>query len=318
MSDARARAEQRWTQVAERGSMLGLRITIACYRLFGRPLSLALVHCIVTYFFLTGASARAAARAYQRRVVAMFGDGTELGAQPGSWECFQQFRAFALAIFDRIVLWFGDEEDFRYEVVGVESYDRLVTPECGAIVVGAHVGSFDALRALSRRDGRVVNVLMFTRNAPLINSFFQKLSPDTEIRVIQADSQSLDTVLRIRACIRRGELVAMLGDRVEPGDRGRSCRVPLLGGLVDLPAAPYLLAGLLGCPLFFMVALRERGGSYRVVAEVLTEKLEFVRGEREKQVQELAAAYAGRLEHYCALRPYQWFNFFDYWGEGSA
>jgi predicted LPLAT superfamily acyltransferase len=297
--------------------MLGLRITVACYRLFGRPLSLVLVHCIVTYFFLTGRSARAATRAYQRRVVARFGADGELGADPGAWQCFQQFRAFALAIFDRIVMWFGDETDFRYEVIGIEHYDRLVTSERGAIVVGSHIGSFDALRALSRRDGRTVNVLMFTRNAPLINSFFQKLSPDTEVRVIQADASSLDTVLKIRACIGRGELVAMLGDRVEPGDRGRSCRVSLLGGAIALPTAPYLLAGLIGCPLFFMVALREPGGSYRVTAEVLAEKVEFVRGERDKQVRELAEAYAGRLEHYCAIRPYQWFNFFDFWEEGA-
>jgi predicted LPLAT superfamily acyltransferase len=306
---------RRWTHVAERGSLLGLRITVTCYRLFGRSLSLILVHCIVTYFFLTGKAARAATRAYQRRVVEMFGTGTQLGADPGMWQCFQQFRAFALAVFDRIVMWFGDEADFRYDVVGIEHYDRLLRPDRGAIVIGAHIGSFDALRALSRRDGRTVNVLMFTRNAPLINSFFQQLSRDSEVRVIQADAQSLDTVLRIRACIERGELVAMLGDRVEPGDHGRRCRVSLLGGSVELPTAPYILAGLLGCPLFFMVALREPEGSYRISAEVLAETVEFARGEREKQVRELAAAYADRLEHYCATRPYQWFNFFDYWEE---
>jgi predicted LPLAT superfamily acyltransferase len=309
---------RRWTQVAERGSLLGLRILIACYRAFGRPLSLLLVHGIVAYFFLTGRAARAATRAYQRRVVETFGPDTQLGAAPGVWQCFQQFRAFALAIFDRIVMWFGDEADFHYDVVGTEHFDRLVGSDRGAIVVGSHIGSFDALRALSRRDGRVVNVLMFTRNAPLINSFFQQLSPETEMRVIQADAQSHDTVLRIRACIERGELVAMLGDRVEPGDRGRRCRVSLLGGSVELPTAPYILAGLLGCPLFFMVALREPEGSYRITAEVLAETVRFERGEREKQVQELATAFAGRLEHYCAARPFQWFNFFDYWEEGAG
>jgi predicted LPLAT superfamily acyltransferase len=309
---------RRWTHVAERGSLLGLRITVTCYRLFGRSLSLILVHCIVTYFFLTGKAARAATRAYQRRVVEMFGTSTQLGADPGMWQCFQQFRAFALAVFDRIVMWFGDEADFRYDVGGIEHNDRLLRPDRGAIVIGAHIGSFDALRALSRRDGRTVNVLMFTRNAPLINSFFQQLSRDSEVRVIQADAQSLDTVLRIRACIERGELVAMLGDRVEPGDHGRRCCVSLLGGSVELPTAPYVLAGLLGCPLFFMVAVREPEGSYRISAEVLAETVKFERGERDKRVRELAAAYAGRLEYYCATRPYQWFNFFDYWEEGAA
>jgi predicted LPLAT superfamily acyltransferase len=67
-----------------------------------------------------------------------------------------------------------------------------------------------------------------------------------------------------------------------------------------------------------MVALREKWGSYRVFAEVLSEHVVFRRGERDKGIHELAAAYAGRLEHYCLKAPLQWFNFFDYWGEGAA
>jgi predicted LPLAT superfamily acyltransferase len=308
----------RWNQIAERGSLLSLKIMIGFYRAFGLRLSLALVDCIAVYFFLTGGAARQSTRFYQRRVAAMWGDGTEVGRSPGNWQRFQQIRAFSLSIFDRIVLWSGGEADFRYEVEGFEHYDRLLASGRGAIIVGAHLGSFDALRALSGPVGRVVNVLMFTRNAPLINSFFKQLSTETEVRVIQADATTFDSVLRIRSCIERGELVAMLGDRVEPTDHGRTCRVSLLGGSVDVPAAPYLLAGLLGCPLFFMVALRERDGSYRVVAEVLAEKVAWERGERQQQVQELAAAYAGRVEHYCSVQPFQWFNFFDYWDDGAT
>jgi predicted LPLAT superfamily acyltransferase len=297
--------------------MLGLRITVACYRLFGRPLSLVLVHGIVSYFFLTGRVHRRASLAYLRRVAAAPGGAARLGRAPDLWASFLHFRAFALSIFDRLVLWFGREDDLRFEVVGREHYDRLLTPTRGAIVVGAHLGSFDALRALADRDGRVVNVLMYTRHAPRINAVFRQLAPDVQVRVIQVDRHSMDTVLRIRSCIERGELVAMLGDRVEPADRGRTCSVSLLGDTVELPEAPYLLAGLLGCPIFFMVALRQKNGCYRVLAEVLAERVEFGRKEREKRVRELAAAYAGRLEHHCLAAPYQWFNFYDYWQEGA-
>jgi predicted LPLAT superfamily acyltransferase len=306
-----------WSRIGEVGSTLGLRITLACYRLFGRSLSLVLVHGIVSYFFLTGRAARKASLAYLRRVAAVPGGAVSLGRAPGVWASFLHFRAFALSIFDRIELWFGRENNLRFHVVGREHCDRLLTPERGAIVVGAHLGSFDALRALADRDGPVVNVLMYTRHAPRINAVFRQLSPNAQVRVIQADPRSMDTVLRIRSCIQRGEVVAMLGDRVEPNDRSRTCRISLLGDTVELPEAPYLLAGLLGCPIFFMVALREKGGSYRVFAEVLSKQVELGRGERDKRIRELAAAYAGRLEHYCLTAPYQWFNFFDYWGEGT-
>ena len=308
----------RWYRIDEVGSALGLRITVACYQVFGRSLSLILVHGIVGYFFLTRRAARRASRAYLRRVAAVPAGAAAMGRPPGIWLSFLHFRALALSIFDRLVLWLGREGTLRFQIVGREHYDRLLTAERGAIVVGAHLGNFDALRALAERDARVVNVLMYTRHAPRINAVFEKLSPRARVRVIQADPNSMDAVLRIRACIARGELVAILGDRVEPGDRRRTCAVSLLGDTVEIPQAPYLLAGLLGCPLFFMVALREKGGRYRVFAEVLSEHVVFRRGERDKGIHELAAAYAGRLEHYCLKAPLQWFNFFDYWEEGAA
>jgi predicted LPLAT superfamily acyltransferase len=294
--------------------MWGLRVTVACYRVFGRPLSLVLVHAIVAYFFLTGRAEREASLAYLRRVAAVPEGAAALGRAPGVWTSFLHFRAFALSIFDRLVLWFGRERDLRFEVIGREHYDRLLTPTRGAIVVGAHLGSFDALRALAERDGRVVNVLMYTQHAPRINAVFRQLSPHVQLRVIQVERDSMGTVLSIRSCIERGEIVAMLGDRVEPAERGRTCPATLLGGRIELPEAPYLLAGLLGCPLFFMVALRQPGGLYRVFAEVLSERVELPRDERDKRLRELAAAYAGRLEHHLLSAPYQWFNFFDLWG----
>ncbi len=318
MSAAAASERSGWSRAAERGSMLGLRVTVASYRWLGRWLSLPLVHAIVAYFYLTGRAQRRASRAYLRRVAAVPEGATALGRPPGAWASFLQFRAFALGIFDRLMLWFGRGDELSFEVEGREHYDRLLTPTRGAIVVGAHLGSFDALRALADRDGRVVNVLMYTRHAPRINAVFERLSPDLRLRVIQVDGDSMGTVLQIRSCVERGELVAMLGDRVEPTERGRTCRVTLLGGVVEIPEAPYRLAGLLGCPLFFMVALRGDGPHYRVVAEVLAERVELARGERGKGLDELAAAYAGRLEHHLLRAPYQWFNFYDYWSEGAA
>jgi predicted LPLAT superfamily acyltransferase len=308
----------RWSRMAERGSSLGMRITVWCYRVFGRPASLVLVHCIVTYFYLTGRGARRASLAYLRRVASVPAGRAALGRPPGRWASFLHFRAFALSIFDRLVHWFGRESDFRYEVAGLEDLRALLRPDRGAIVVGAHLGSFDALRALADRDGRMVNVLMYTRHAPRINAVFRRLDPDVQFRVIQAEPNATDTVLRIRACVERGELVAILADRVEPNDRGRTERVQLLGGSVDLPAAPYLMAGLIGCPVFFMVAIRQGAGRYRVTGEVLAERVEQGRDERDKHVRELVAAYAGRLEHHLLTAPYQWFNFYDYWKEGLS
>ena len=40
-------------------------------------------------------------------------------------------------------------------------------------------------------------------------------------------------------------------------------------------------------------------------------------GEREKVGGEQLTSYAERLEYHCTRTPYQWFNFFDYWGDAA-
>jgi predicted LPLAT superfamily acyltransferase len=171
------------------------------------------------------------------------------------------------------------------------------------------------MRLLAKRKQTVVNVLMFTEHAQRINRIFRELSPEAEARVIQADPDSVESVFEIRRCLERGEHVAILGDRVEPGDRHRSSRVPLLGGAVELPQAPFLLASLLGCPVLMLVALRRGPGRYELFAEPLTDGARLRRPAREEAIDTLLNAYAQRLEQHCLRDPHQWFNFFDYWGD---
>ena len=307
-----------WSRVAERGSLWGLRLTVWCYRNFGRTLSLALVHAIVAYFFLTDRAGRRASRAYLRRVYVTPEGRSSLGHAPGTWASFLHYREFALAIFDRLAIWFGRDDEISVEAHGTELIDRVTEQGRGAIIVGAHLGSFDVMRLLAARVGVTVNVLMYTANAPQINRIFRDLAPDAETRVIQSGRDPLQTAFEIRECVERGEMVAILGDRVEPGDRGRTRPVQLLGDPVELPEGPFLLACLLRCPVFLMLGLRREPGHYEVFTEELVDGADFERGEREKAIEESLTAYAERLERRCLEVPYQWFNFFDYWREESG
>jgi predicted LPLAT superfamily acyltransferase len=276
------------------------------------------VHAIVAYFFLTDRKGRRASIAYLRRIYSTPEGRDALEKPPGRWESFRHYREFALSIVDRLAIWFGRVDSFEYEMLGEEHLDRLAEEQRGAILLGAHLGSFDALRLLAERKDSIVNVLMFTANANRINTLFRDLSPHMDAHVIQVDPGSIESVFEIRACLQRGELVAILGDRIEPGDQGRTLSVPLLGDPVKLSQAPFLLANLLGCPVLTILAFRETPGRYSVFAEKLVDRIEPTRSEREKQVGELLAAYAGRLENYAKRYPFQWFNFFDYWGDAAT
>jgi predicted LPLAT superfamily acyltransferase len=307
-----------WSRIAERGSIWGIRFTAWCYRHFGRRLSLPLVHAIVSYFFATDARGRRASLSYLKKIHADPRGRESLRRAPGLRECFHHYRSFGLAIVDRLAIWFGRGDDFEFETHGLDYVDRLAEQGRGALILGSHLGSFDALRLLAKRAGSTVNVLMFTANAQRINQVLREVAPELEANVIHVDPSSVHSVFTIRERLRHGEHVAILADRIEVGDRDRAMRAPLLGAQVLLPQAPILLAGLLGCPLVSVVALREGPGRYEVFVDVLAERVKLPRAGRDDVVAALLAAYAGRLEHHCLRRPYQWFNFFDYWQDEAS
>ena len=312
-----------WHTRPERGSALGMRITVACYRWLGRGLARLLVVPIVAYFFLTDSAGRRASLAYLRRVAATPEGAAALGGEPGLRHVFRHYFEFGLAILDRVGFWFGDPESFELRVHGGEELERVHQEKRGALVLGSHLGSFDAMRLLAALHSPItVHVLMYTRHAARINAIFEELRAlrpsDPRVRVIQIEPGGVAHVLEARACVGRGEVVAVLADRVPPSESHRVARVRFLGGSVELPQGPFLLAGLLGCPVLLMVGLRRGSGVYEIHVERLSDGMDLSRDRRAAAVTEHCQLFADRIAAWCLHAPYQWFNFHDFWKEYDA
>jgi predicted LPLAT superfamily acyltransferase len=169
------------------------------------------------------------------------------------------------------------------------------------------------LRVLSERQKLKVNALMFTRHVAQLTSFFERLNPGAGLRVIQLEHGSICSIFEIKACIDRGEFVGVLGDRIGPGEHGRVATASFLGAPARFSLGPFLLAGVLGCPVILSLCLRTGDAHYETVVKTLTEGEVVPRAEREKRARELLEAYARSLEEACCRAPGQWFNFYDFW-----
>ncbi|HYB12861.1 MAG TPA: lipid A biosynthesis acyltransferase [Myxococcota bacterium] len=301
-----------WATTAERGSMLALRSMQFCYRILGRRLSIALLVPIASYFFLTSGRSRRASRDYLETLWATPEGRTALGQRPRWWHVLRHHFEFSINLLDRMVIWQGDSNPLHIEHEGSEHMFRLAREKRGAILLGAHLGSFDLLRLISAQSGITVNVLMFTAHAEVINRFFEKLNPQSRVHVIPFDPNSVGSIFEIKGCLDRGELVGILGDRLWQRQKGRTVVVNFLGRPVLLPLGPFLLQTLLGCPMLLALCVRTGRDRYRAVAHPFVEAGPVPRAERVKRAQELAQAYAKLLEEYCVQTPYQWFNFFDF------
>jgi len=301
----------------ESGSLAWLFIIRAFYRTFGRRASVALLRPIVTYFFITGRTSRPASLDYLRTLYATPRGRAALGEEPGLRHVFRHLHAFAENLLDRMILWSGDEESIQIDIRGREHVDALVRAGRGGILLSSHIGSFDMLRALSAQTGVVLNVLMYTRHAVRINSFFERLQAGRNLRLIRFEPGTLDAAFEMRAAIERGEFIGILGDRIWPSERERTVSVSFLGREARFPLGPFLLQGVLGCAMLYSSCIRTGPGRYTATAQTFVPAGTVPRAEREKHAEQLAQKYATALEEGCFQAPYQWFNFFEFWRDGA-
>jgi predicted LPLAT superfamily acyltransferase len=116
--------------------------------------------------------------------------------------------------------------------------------------------------------------------------------------------------------LRDGEHVAIVADRVSVNYRERSIYAPFLGLPAPFPEGPFILASLLGCPVYLLFCLR-LGRRYRVFIEPFADPLALPRAQRREALERAVTRYAERLEAHCLLAPTQWFNFFQFWDQAG-
>jgi predicted LPLAT superfamily acyltransferase len=305
-----------WASTAERGSPLALRFVLWFFRRFGAPVTRLLLHPIVAYYCVFAGQARRASRAYLERVRRVRG---EEGPSPGLRDTYRHLYTFAESILDKFSFWAGGAGDFDIAIRGGENMEKYFGPGGGgAFLVGAHFGNFDVLRVIARDAGIRVNVLLFTANARRVNAALETLDPGSNVRIIDIDPTSVQAAFEIRRCAGRGELVAVLADRVQFGGRHRVGYATFLGERAAFPEGPFLIPLILGLPLVLTLALKTGPKSYELIIESLGEAEAVPARDRPKVLAERIESFASRLEHHCLRAPYQWFNFYDFWSESHV
>jgi predicted LPLAT superfamily acyltransferase len=298
-----------------------MRILAWLYRWVGWRAARLLVYPVVGYFFLTDREGRKASLDYLGRVKAAGRAGPEF--EPGLRLVFRHYLEFGLSILDRLGFWLAGADEIACNVKGREVLEKIVKDGRGAVVLGSHVGSFDAMRLAASRESPIdIKILMYTQHAARINEMFRRMGAisgtPTTIGVISAEAGSFSHVFEVKRAIERGEVVAILGDRTHPNESDRVVEVDFLGGRAYLPQGPLLLAATLGCPVVLMAGLRSGDRDYEIHVEQFADPLAIPRRERASQLQFYAQAYANWLEGLCIATPLQWFNFYDFWAFNSA
>jgi predicted LPLAT superfamily acyltransferase len=296
---------QAWLGQRERGSPLLMRVITWIALKLGRPFSRVLLVPISLYFLLFSIKARRASRLYLQRA---------LGRDAGWLDFYRHYFCFSATILDRLYFLSGRHAEFDISVHGAEALHDYLKQGRGCVLLGAHLGSFEALRALAAQLGKVpFAVLMHIDNAQKMNVIMNNVNPEMASSIIAMGSP--DAMLRAKEIIDAGGMIGMLGDRVRPGDKTLPCN--FFGETALLPDGPLTFASIMQAPVVMCFGLYRGGRRYDVHFEVLAEKLDAARPQRRAAIQKYLQHYADRLEHYCRIAPYNWFNFYDYWNPAN-
>jgi len=292
-----------WRRQPERGNRTAIRVIAWVAQSLGRPVARMLLYPICAYFMVASRPARHAVARFRVRV---------LGRPTGWRELFRHYHTFASTILDRLYFLRARFDLFDIQFHGLEVLDRELAKGRGCVLLGAHLGSFEAVRAMGLfRRQLDIRVLMDEQNAPLIRGMIQELNPAVADTVIQIGG--METMLQVKECLDRGGIVGVMGDRVTDEEHTVACK--FFGREARFPTGAMRLAQVLRAPVVLFFGLYRGGNRYEVCLESFNEGSAGLRARRDVDLTQEVQRYADRLEDICRRAPDNWFNFYDFWDE---
>ena len=187
-------------------------------------------------------------------------------------------------------------------VEGDARYEEVRAAGRGAIVVTAHMGSFEAgMAALMEHERRPIHVVFKRDERGRFERVRRSLREKLGIHEAAVDD-GWTIWMRLRDALAADHVVTMQGDRVMPGQKGQAVR--FLHGHLLLPTGPIKLAIASGAPLVPIFSIRAPDGRIRIYIEeaiYVDPAAEHVDGMHPALLE-----FAAVLERYVKAYPEQW------------
>ena len=212
------------------------------------------------------------------------------------------FRNFAVCFADLITA--NRRDDVRALVSAIEGMGALedaVRTGRGLVVLTAHVGNWELAGRMLARDGaRPTHVVVEAEADPAVERFLR--GGEAPVRFVTRAAPT--TSLALLTALRRGEIVALQGDRAL-GTRG-DVWTRFFGAPAPFPLGPFVLARAAGAPVVPAFCLLDGNRRYRIVVGAPW----HVHAGAETDA---LGRWVSVLEAMVRRHPAQWFNFYDVW-----
>jgi predicted LPLAT superfamily acyltransferase len=300
-----AGVQQSWTQKKERGSFFLIRLIVWIATSVSRRVARLLLYPITLYFVAVVGDSRRASANYLARV---------LGRKPRWIEIFRHFHCFASTLLDRVFFLKGRSDLFDIRVID-DAYaaQDSATRGRGVFLMGAHYGSFEAVRLVSRKNECLKLVLlMYEENAKKISSLMAAINPEAQQEIVPLGN--LSAMLTVKDRLDEGAIIGILADRTFSDEK--TAVLPFFGAPAAFPVGPFKMAAMMRKPVFFMAGIYRGGNRYDIHLEKIadfSDRDALSSRTLQEAIDAAMRQYVARIEFFCREAPYNWFNFYDFW-----
>ena len=202
------------------------------------------------------------------------------------------------------------------EEVGGEHMIEALLNGKGVICITPHLGNWEIGGLLFSFKGGKLNVLTLDERDPKTKSFREEMRGRKGISniYINPKDQSPMAILDAVKALRRNEIVAMLGDRIESQ---KTLVFDFFGRPTPFPIGVAILAMATGAPVLPVFVVIGKNRKYRGVIEAPVTFSADSRETREEVIRRGMEKLIKIYEDYIGRYPDQWYNFFDYWKEAN-
>jgi KDO2-lipid IV(A) lauroyltransferase len=184
----------------------------------------------------------------------------------------------------------------------------------GAICITPHLGNWEIGGLIFSFKGGKLNVLTLDERDLDTRSFREEMRRRRGIKIlyINPKDDSPMAILDAVKALRRNEIVAMLGDRIESQ---KTMVFDFFGRKTAFPIGVAILAMVTGAPVLPVFVVLERNRKYRGTIEPPIYFNPSSREDRETVIREGMGRLIKNFEAYIEKYPDQWYNFYSYWNE---
>ena len=286
-----------WFQMKEKSAgKKRLIVTLYAYKIFGKYMLYSIAFFVAFFTFILNRDLRFFSKKYLKIV----------NITPSLLNQFRQIFSYAISLADKIIMYLGK---FNTEnIIFDNEFDKKqlfndIAKKNGVCFLFSHVGNIEVLQAFFQNQKYFpdlgINVFLNKKQTKIFNDFIESIKINIPVKNIISETFDISDVIKLKENLEKGEVVFLAGDRISEFNSSKTITTTMFGHQINLPEGSFKLAKLCEIPIYFISAIRQKNGKYKIYVKQI-------------RAENIAQDYTKYMETIIKNNPFQFYHFYDF------